>query len=304
MELRHLRYFLTVAEELHFGRAAERLFICQPPLSQQIQQLEREMGIRLFDRTNRRVQLTAAGEAFRLEAVKVLEQCSRAVLAAQRAHRGESGRLAVGYVGSASYTAIPRSILAFGKSYPGVKLALCEMTTPEQIAALLDNRIDVGILRSANLGREELRERPVLRENFVAALPQAHPLAQQKTVTVNALADEGFVLYPQNSGPGLYQQVMGLCLRAGFSPRPAQQASQIPTIISLVAAGLGVALVPASIQSLRWKGVAYRPLKDAKADTAVVLAWRRDTRSPIVRTFADSISHAAELATGIHAERD
>jgi DNA-binding transcriptional LysR family regulator len=147
----------------------------------------------------------------------------------------------------------------------------------------------VGILRSTNLGREELRERLVLREKFVVALPKAHPLAKKNTVAVNSLANESFVLFPQSSGPGLYQQLVSLCQQAGFSPHHTQQASQIPTIISLVAAGLGVAIVPESVQSVRWNGVVYRPLRNAKVDTAIVLAWRNDTRSPLVQTFADSI---------------
>jgi DNA-binding transcriptional LysR family regulator len=290
MELRHLRYFLTVAEELHFGRAAERLFICQPPLSQQIQQLERELGVRLFFRTNRRVQLTPAGTAFREHAQRILEQTSEAARAAQRADRGETGRLIVGFAGSAAYTGLPQSIQRFRRNYPDVELSLRELRTPQQVEALLGDRLDVGVVRSADLGHERLCQRVLLRESWVIALPKKHPLARRVKLPLASLANEDFVLYPQEVGPGMYNQVVSLCQRAGFTPRPAQQATQITTIISLVAAGLGVALAPASVQSMRWPGVVYRSLADAAPRIALTLAWRRDLQSPVVEAFVECIA--------------
>lgn len=285
MELRHLRYFLAVADELHFGRAAVRLGMAQPPLSQQIKRLEDELGVVLFSRTKRSVTLTAAGTAMRQLGLGVLAQMERTVHATQNAHRGDAGRLEVGFVGSAAYTPIAAAIGNYMRRYPNVELILSEERTPRQIESLLTGRIDIGIVRSDDLQNERLVSKIVYKERFVLALPRAHPQARNNAVSLKLFKNEGFVLYPQDNGPGLYRDVVRLCHDAGFSPRHAQQASQIPTILAFVAAGLGVALLPASVRSIRWPGVTLRPLSDVETFSVVALSWNRENTSAVTEKF-------------------
>ena len=295
MELRHLRYFIAVAEELHFGRAAERLGISQPPLSQQIQALEEEIGARLFERTNRRVELTDAGRLFLDESRQVLAQVDKAVLLARRAHLGELGELKIGFTSSAPFTStIPSSIHAFRKAYPDVHLDLQEMSSRQVLKALLEESLQVGVIRPLALP-DAVHWVELFREPLVAVLRADHPLAagSEDGLAIAALAEEPFVFFPRSYGTGLYDQVIALTRQAGFSPRIAQEASEAMTIIGLVSAGLGVSILPASFRRTRVDGVVYRTLSYPEATTAVWLVRRQNEGSPLALSFIDLVTREA-----------
>ena len=295
MELRHLRYFIAVAEELHFGRAAERLGISQPPLSQQIQALEEEIGARLFERTNRRVELTDAGRLFLDESRQVLAQVDKAVLLARRAHLGELGELKIGFTSSAPFTStIPSSIHAFRKAYPDVHLDLQEMSSRQVLKALLEESLQVGVIRPLALP-DAVHWVELFREPLVAVLRADHPLAagSEDGLAIAALAEEPFVFFPRSYGTGLYDQVIALTRQAGFSPRIAQEASEAMTIIGLVSAGVGVSILPASFRRTRVDGVVYRTLSDPEATTAVWLVRRQNEGSPLALSFIDLVTREA-----------
>ena len=287
MELRHLRYFIAVAEELHFGRAARVLGISQPPLSQQIQALEQELGARLFERTNRRVALSEAGRLFLDEARLVLAQVDRASDVARRAQLGELGELKIGFTTSAPFTSsIPQAIFAFRQSYPAVHLALQEMNSMAVAAGLEDESIQVGIMRPLALP-DSLVVVELLREPLVAIINADHPLAQgsEQGLHLAELAGEPFVFFPRTYGSGLYAQFMELARAAGFSPMITQEAGEVMTIIGLVAAGLGVTVLPASYRRMRIDGVVYRNLLDPGATSPVWLVKRKDEQSAMARAF-------------------
>jgi DNA-binding transcriptional LysR family regulator len=284
MELRHLRYFVAVAEELHFGRAATRLLIVQPSLSQQIRQLEDELGFPLLKRTKRSVELTDAGRVFLASAQHILAQVQEAKRLALRAYRGEVGRLVVGYISSSTYDLLPAMLRAYRERFPHVEIVLRESTTPIQLRALEEDEIQVGLLRlpiSTPLVDVEV----VRREPIVCALPEGHPLAQQEQVAVSMLANEPFVLQSRQHGGGYYVQLMKLCLASGFSPNVVQEVTEMHTIVGLVAAGIGVSLVPQSIRDMRSKGIEYRELEGAATMAEIALAWKHDTQSTIVQNF-------------------
>jgi DNA-binding transcriptional LysR family regulator len=285
MELRHLRYFIAVAEELHFSRAAERLQIAQPPLSQQIRSLEKELGVQLFERTKRRVQLTEAGQVFLEEARLVLIQVEQAVRAVQRASRGEIGRLGVGVNSSATQSYVPEILRVFRERFPCVELVLHELTSHKQVQRIRDNRIDVGFLWLQNVEDSALSFMSIWQEPLIVALPETHPLASLPQIPLEALAREPFVVPPRSLGAGFYSQIISLCQQAGFSPKVAQEAMLMQTIVSLVAGGVGVALVPASLQNLQRVGVVYKALQGQTPELEMAIVWRRDNSSPILREF-------------------
>lgn len=284
MELRHLHYFIAVAEELHFSRAAERLHISQPPLSQQIQSLEAELGVKLFERTKRQVHLTEAGKVFLERACLVLAHLEQAIAVTQRIGRGEIGQLAIGFVDSAMYTVLPEILRIFREQFPAVELRLHELTTTQQIQALYDKQIDVGIVRSA-ISEPGLSVEYLLDESLVLALPENHPFSAQTQVSLSSLADEFFILFPAKLGPLFYEQIVQSCQHAGFHPKVAQEAVQMQTIVGLVAAGLGIAIVPASMQNFHRSGVIYRPLQEQIPNTGLYLTWRQHDSSPVMSTF-------------------
>jgi DNA-binding transcriptional LysR family regulator len=290
VDLRRLRYFLAVAEDLHFGRAAERLGISQPPLSQQIRKLEEEVGARLLHRGRGRgrVQLTEAGRTLLADARRVVEQVEQTVRATQRAGRGESGTLRVGFIGSASCNVLPGVLRAFRQRFPGVTLSLYEQPTDQQIQGLQAAHLDVGFLRPP-VPDDSIQTELVLREPLVLALPASHPLARRRRASLRALAPEPFVLLPRHLGPSLYDQIVMTCRRAGFSPRVGQEAVELHTIVSLVAAGLGVALLPASFRNLRRLGVTYVEPREPTALVEMALAWRRDNPSPVLGRFVEVV---------------
>ena len=284
MELRHLHYFIAVAEELHFSRAAQRLCISQPPLSQQIRDLEDELGVKLFERTKRQVHLTEAGKVFLERSYGVLAQLEQAIAVTQQIGRGEVGRLAIGFVDTAMYTVLPEILKVFRAQFPAVELRLHELTTAQQIQALHHKQVDIGIVRSA-ISEPGLSVECFLPESLVLALPQNHPFSAQTKVSLSTLASESFILFPANMGPVFYEQIMNMCQQAGFRPKVAQEAVQMQTIVGLVAAGLGVAIVPASLQNFPRSGVIYRPLQEQTPKTGLYLAWRQHDASPVLRAF-------------------
>lgn len=293
MESRLLTYFVAVAEELHFGRAAKRLNISQPPLSQQIIQLEEKIGVRLFSRTRRRVELTPAGEVLLEDARKILALSEEAVRRAVRAGKGEIGRLSVGYIGSANYSVLPDLIREFRKRLPEVELSLAELNTSQQIEALRDGRIHVGFMRPPRgIESKGLSFETVLKELLVAAIPVNHKLKSRTSVPLKMLAKEPFVMIPRSRGPGFFDQVIAMCQAEGFSPEIVLEASQFHTIIGMVAAGVGIAVVPASMQRSRMKGVAFREIENGP-ETALTMAWSSENKSPVLKKF---ISVARELA--------
>ncbi|MEM9905746.1 MAG: LysR family transcriptional regulator [Cyanobacteria bacterium P01_D01_bin.44] len=271
IELRHLRYFVAVAQTLHFGRAAEHLGITQPVLSDQIRRLETLLGIQLLYRTKRVVQLTEPGRIFLTDAIRLLEQAETAISTAQRAAQGMVGNLSIGYTGPALYTVLPEIVRTFRDRYPNVELTLHELCTPEQETALLTNDIQVGFLHPPIDAPLQLRE--VFHESMVVALPEHHHRANQPNVSIKDLAQESFILFPRAVGPYLYSRILRLCAQAGFSPKVVQEVTPQPTMIGLVAAGIGIAFVSASMQSISRPGVVYRPLQEETPVLKLAIAW-------------------------------
>jgi DNA-binding transcriptional LysR family regulator len=284
VELRHLRYFVTLARELHFGRAAAQLGIAQPPLSQQIQRLEAMLDTRLLDRTSRRVQLTDAGRVFLDEAERILAGMDLAVEKTRRAGRGESGELRVAFAATVMFLALPRIIREFRIRFPRVHLDLREMPTGPQLAALHAGEIDLGFVREPRPD-PALEIVTVMREPLRIAVNRSHPLAARPTLAVKDLADEPFVLFPADLAPGLHAQVMALCRAAGFSPRVVEESRELYTSVSLVEAGVGVSILPASVEKLGWREVRYRPIPSPAAETRISAAWLRVRDRPVLRAF-------------------
>ncbi len=286
MELRQLRRFVAVADELHFTRAAARLGISQPALSLHIRQLEEELGVALFRRTRRRVELTAAGEVLLTEARRTLTQLDWAVGAARRAEQGEVGRLALGFVGPATYSVLPPILRAFHERFPDVELDVDELNTGQQLPALRDGRLQLGFLRPPMpADREGLVIEPILREAVVVALQRGHPLAGDSRVHLGDLAEETLLIFRRDLEPTLYDSYMRLCTDAGITPRVLHEANPLHLIVGLVAAGLGFALLPASVRKLQRPDVVYRPLHPHPPKVEIAAAWRFDEPSPILRAF-------------------
>ena len=273
MELRHLRYFIAVAEELNFTRAADRLHMAQPPLSQQIQQLETQLGFQLFRRTKRTVVLTEAGQVFFEESQKIMQQVDRAIQLAQQTSRGELGQLMIGFVSSAAHNVVPAILQQFRTLHPAVKLELHELTTNEQLQRLRFGQIDIGFVRPP-VEEDGINSEIVFREPLIVALPETHHLADRAQVELRELSTEPFILFPRSLAPGLYDPIVSLCQEAGFSPIAAQEALQMQTIVSLVAAEIGVAIVPESMQNFQRCGVVYKPLQESTFIVAIALIWR------------------------------
>lgn len=286
MELRHLRYFVTVADELHFGRAAARLGIAQPPLSRQIQQLEAELGFPLFDRSRRRVELSSAGEVMLAHARKVLESVETAVREARRTHAGERGRVAVGYPSSLAYTGLVGLLRAFRAEYPDVELTVRELSLAGQIEAIKSGQLDAGFVRGP-LEDKALLAECVRREPLVAVLPADHPLAGVPALRLEALAAEPFVFFSRARAPAFFDLLVTQCQKAGFTPHIRQEAPQVD-VLSLVAAGFGISIMPASVREIRRADVVFRSLADAPT-TELLLVWRAGDSSPARQSFVEVV---------------
>jgi DNA-binding transcriptional LysR family regulator len=300
MELRHLRYFIAVAEEGHITRAAERIGMQQPPLSQQIRALETELGVQLLRRKPRGVELTEAGRALLEDARAILAHVDHAFAATQRTARGEQGRIAVGFTSSAPFHPfVPRVIRAFRESYPLVALTLDESGTTELIDDLLHERVDAAFIRTPVADPMGIMIDPVLEEAMLVALPGTHPLADAETaLPLVALAAETFIVYRRRSGPGLYDAIFAACHAAGFSPLVGQEAPRIVSTLNLVAAGLGIAIVPASLQRMQMDGVTYRRIEGTPQPRApLLLATRRGDTGAVVRHFLDLVRRMARMPT-------
>ncbi|MCC5474771.1 LysR family transcriptional regulator [Streptomyces barringtoniae] len=289
LPLPQLHAFVVLTEELHFGRAAARLGIAQPPLSQQIRRLEERVGYALFDREPGRVRLTPAGGALLPAARQALAGLADGLAAARAVGSGRSGRLRIGFAASLALTVLPGLLRDFRRRFPDAHLDIREMTTAPQLDALRDRTIDIGLLREPPADVSELGFRTVFSEPFVAVLPAAHPLAAQRTVRPAQLADERFVLLPRAVGPQLYDRITGLCEEAGFTPRISQHAVEWQTVCALVETGLGVSVAPASIRRIRLRGVAFRRIAPGTARTRVAVAWRTSDRNPLIAPLLETI---------------
>ena len=286
MELRHLRYFMMVAEELHFGRAAQRLHIQQPPLSRQIQLLEAELGFPLFERSRRRVELTPAGSALLGRARQVFDALDVAIRDARSASEGESGRLVVGYPSSLAYSGLTELLRAFRTRFPLVEVALRELPPGDQIDALKAGSLDVGFVRTS-LDDPVLVAELVRRESLMVVLPDDHPLSARRTIPLEALAQEPFVMFPRARGPAFFDQLMALCGAAGFAPRIVQEAPQLD-IISMVAAGFGVSIMPSSMRNFRRPGLSFRAIVGTP-QVELLIVWRHQNLSPPLHKFVDLV---------------
>ena len=288
MDLRVLRYFVTLADTLHFGRAAAALSMSQPPLSRQIRAFEDELGVELFLREPRGVRLTPAGSALLPQARRLLREADALTAGARELAHGEVGVVRLGFISTAAHNVLPRVLPAFRHARPGIRLTLVEATTDAQLTGLRDDTLDAGLVVPPVPA--PLRYEVLLREPLIAALPGTivsfgARRRWPRRLPLAALADEPFILFPRRAAPGLYDLIVGLCAQAGFVPRIEQEAIQMPTIVSLVGAGIGVALVPASLAHVRRTDVVYRPLAEPGPPMEVALAWNEATPTPAVAAF-------------------
>jgi len=275
IELRHLRYFIAVAEELHFGHAAARLNISQPPLSQQIQILEQQVGARLLARTNRSVSLTPAGRQFLADSRQILNQVDEAAARALRLHQGETGELRIGFTSSAPFIkAVSDTLSSFRQRYPDVHIQTREINTREQIAPLNEGTLDLGLMRNTPLP-ETLAWEVILREPLLAMIPRTHPLATRTAVSLHELAQEPFVFFDPHVGTGLYDDILSLMRRYQLTPRIAQEVGEAMTIIGLVAAGLGVSILPASFHRVQLSEMCWIPIVEEDAVSEMWLGWSK-----------------------------
>jgi DNA-binding transcriptional LysR family regulator len=283
MELRHLRYFVATAEELHFGRAARRVNVVQPALSQQIRQLERELGVALLTRTRRHVSLTESGRVFLTEARRTLADAERARSAAHRAAAGEVGRLRLGYVDLATWHVLPAILRRHRRRFPGVELTLTELHREPLREALLRGDLDVGFF-SLREG-DGLEGQRVIDDPLVVALPIGHPLATKRRVPLAALADEPWVLFPRELKSSYVELVLAACVGARFVPRVVQEANQFHTLRALVQAGFGVSLLPSAVVRSRGSGIAVRALRGRAPRLRLDVVWRPENLSPAATQF-------------------
>jgi DNA-binding transcriptional LysR family regulator len=286
MELRHIRYFIAVAREGNFTRAASRLGIAQPPLSLQIKALEQEVGAVLFRRGAYGAELTAAGQAF-LKTVEGMPALSeQAIKQAQRAARGEVGALRAGYCASAAFNkVVPGTIRAFRRAYPDVELLLEESNTTRLLAGLHDGTVDIAFLRPALTDLADLQVRSLSNEQLILALPASHAACGERSIDLTTLASEPFLLFPRSIGPTLYDTIVAACTQAGFEPQVHQLAPQFPSIVNLVAVEIGIALMPVSMEQVHSAGVVFRAVKGKLPNAGLSLAYRKGDASKLVRNF-------------------
>jgi DNA-binding transcriptional LysR family regulator len=298
LELKHLRHFVAVAEEGHITRAAERLSMQQPHLSHRIKAIEHELGVQLFRRKARGVELTKAGGVLLDHARAMLTQQDRTIEATRRAARGEQGRLCVGVTPTGPFhPLVPQSIRTFRAAFPLVSLTLEECLRTELLERLSKEQVDIAFLRAPIAETREFLVRPLLIEPMVIALPSEHVLARgvHGTIALRDLADEAFIVYAREQGPAIYEATLEACFKAGFNPRLGQEAPRVTAALSLVAAGLGVSVVPSSMQTMTMHGVVYRPIKGAFRPKAVLnLAARRGDASAVVRNFVNLVVRSAK----------
>ncbi|GAB3297791.1 LysR substrate-binding domain-containing protein [Parasphingorhabdus pacifica] len=288
MELRHLRYFVAVAETRHFGKAAQRLHMAQPPLSQAIRQLETDLGVELFARTTRQVNLTRAGEVFYEDAVRVLESVEGTTRRVKRVAEGRHGVLRIGLTGLASYRQLPAVAQIVQQGLPEVALEIrTEMLTPAQERGLVDGDLDVGLLRPPTR-EKNIAYRRIAREPLVLALPEHHRLAMEPSIAVGDLREENFVMYSSTSRSVVNDAVVRSCTAADFYPHRAHEVAETSVLLALVAAGLGIALVPDSVRAITLEGVLFRPVHGSES-VDLALAWRADDTSPLLANLLSTL---------------
>lgn len=292
MELRHLRYFLTVAETLNFTRAAERLHIAQPPLSRQIRELEEELGVDLFDRRGKRILLSSAGEIFADRARRILAAADSAVIDSQRAARGEIGHIAVGFFEHIAYTLLPTLIREFQERFPDVSVELRWFTAAEQANALTRGEVDIAFVRSMP-SDADLKAALILEEPFVVAIAEDHPLAAKREISIADCAQMRVINYSKSVAPDYHAIINQLCALGGFAPSPRFEVGQIYASLGLVSSGFGVALVPASVQRVHMDNVVYRPLRERHATSKLFLAWVNPSPPKVLNAF---VQLAGEIA--------
>ncbi|KWE98060.1 LysR family transcriptional regulator [Burkholderia ubonensis] len=286
MELKQLRYFVAVADELHFGRAAKRLFISQPALSFDIRKFEDALGVQLFARTSKSVALTNAGEVLLGEARRLLLQAAEAERLTVRSASGYAGRLRVGFVHSMLYRGLPDAVRRFEADHPGVEIVLSEMNTQAQVQAIQRGQIDLGYAHWGHFP-PEVDSTPIHAEPFVCCLPAGHPLARRRQVALAALADEPFILFPRDAAPHYHDLIIAQCVNAGFSPLIRHEARLWQTILSMIEFGMGVALVPRVMQQVKSDRLAFRPLKDAPLESRTLELKRSGSAEPVALRFAE-----------------
>lgn len=287
IDLRQLRQFIAVAEELHFHKAAARLNMSQPPLTASVRKLEEEVGAELIERRNRTIRLTAAGAAFLDEARRTIRQADRTVDAAREAAQGQTGTVRVSYVGSALYGRLPRLIRRFRQDSPTVRLELREATTAQQIAMLRSRLTDIAVVIPPAGDSADMAISVFDADRLAIAMPRDHRLARSGRVALAALADEPFVLWPAIEGRGFHVQAIRLCTQAGFTPKVVQEAYGMHAVLSLVAVGAGVSLVPHSMSTFRADEIVYHPIRDKEARFDRALCWTDPARAPAVRRFIE-----------------
>jgi DNA-binding transcriptional LysR family regulator len=299
LELRHLRYFVAVAEELHFGRAARRLHMAQPPLSQQIRQLEEMVGTVLLRRTSRRVELTPAGDAFLEGARRTLAAAEGTVEMARRVGRGEVASVRVGFADSAALSIFPAAVRKHRRVFPEVHLELVEGPTRVHVQAVEDTHLDLAVVRGPVASSPGVVAETVFREPLVVAMHASHALARRRRIPLGALRDEAIVLFPRHLAPEFHDWITRLCMEKGFVPRVAHEGAEYQTILSLVAADVGVSLVPASVRSIGRPDVRFRPLLDCAETAEIAVVYRPDRAFSAMNAFLDTLrSIHAELPAG------
>lgn len=295
MELRHLRYFLAVAQEGNVTRAAEKLGIGQPPLSQQILALERELGVPLFRRTGHGVTLTEAGTALLADTKRLLDDAQHAVQNAQRAGRGETGHLSLGFTASSAFNpAVPALIRGFRNAYPGVGLTLMEGNTTQLLVHLEEGRLDLAFLRPGLHSFTGIALHQIVNEPMKVVLPAKHALAGHRRLALSQLAEESFVLMPREASPTLHSEILSACHEAGFEPRLGQPAPQLSSVVSLVSAEFGISIVPASVSQIRAEGVVYIDIAGSSVKTRLALASRENDRSAKTANFLKVVRQARD----------
>jgi DNA-binding transcriptional LysR family regulator len=293
MELRHLRYFVAVAHYLNYSESSRRLHVAQPAISQTILDLEDELDVKLLLRTKRSVQLTAAGTAFLREAEEILRRAHEAQQLAQRAARGEVGILGIGFFGTAFAPILPKLVQAYRRKFPNVELRLFELNPDQQLVAFDEGRIDLGFTRRLPSDRRaEFEEEVVYTDQLAIALPAAHPLARHKVIRLKSLASESFVQFHRNGAPGLFDEVIAVCRRAGFAPRIIHEPNLMATAMTLVESGLGVSLIPRCVRTLNRPQAVIRPIAPKSAPIPLCVIWRKSAHNPALGAFLDILRAA------------
>ena len=297
MDLRHLRYFIAVAEELNFTRAADRLHIAQPPLSQQIRQLEEEVGVTLLHRTKRHVELSEAGQVFLDHARQILRSTEVAAVQARRAQRGEIGRLSVGFFEHMSYTLLPPIFRAYRERFPDVDVDVRWFPVIGQADALRRGDVDISFMRPGT-DSEDITTEVLVTEPFVIAVPASHPFATEDSLSLRDCAAERFVMYTPHLAPDFHDMILRMCATAGFTPRVALEVGQVYTCLGLVSSGIGLAFVPSSVQRIHLDHVVYKPLRSRSLPVEVMLGWRRTNTSPLIGAFVETAKEAITASGG------